>query len=165
MATQLYHPSLSLQSIDLDILVQVVETARASTNETGWIEALDKAYDFLLNPHTDTISIAQDGTALIPSATSDTTYAANGVCQCSAYAHHKPCWHRAAARIITRYTEALEAEADRLMHAVEAHEARGDWQAYDAASARWTHIELCWRRCNDDQSHQNGYLPGDRYSV
>jgi hypothetical protein len=140
MANTLYHP-LSLESIDVDTLVQVVDRARSATQDQRWLEALDKAYDFLLNPHTDAISIAQDGTALIPSATSEATYAANGVCQCSAYAHHKPCWHRAAARIITRYTEALEAEADRLMHAVEAHEQRGDWQAYEAASARWTHIE------------------------
>lgn len=141
MANTLYHP-LSLESIDVDTLVQVVEKARSSTADTRWLNAIEQAYDFLLNPHTDVISIAQDGTALIPSATSDTTYAANGVCQCSAFAYGKaPCWHRAAARLITRYTEALEAEADRLMHAVEAHEQRGDWQAYDAASARWTHIE------------------------
>jgi hypothetical protein len=141
MATQFYH-TLPLQSIDLDILVQVVDRARNATTDPRWLNAINEAYDFLLNPHVDTISIAQDGTALIPSATCDTVYSANGVCQCSAFAYGKaPCWHRAAARLITRYTEALEAEADRLMHAVEAHEQRGDWQAYDAASARWTHIE------------------------
>jgi hypothetical protein len=141
MAHSVYH-TLPLQSLDLDSLVQVVDRARSATQDPRWLQALETAYDFLLNPHVDTISIADDGTALIPSATSDTTYAANGVCQCSAYAYGKaPCWHRAAARILYRYTEALEAEADRLMHAVEAHEQRGDWQAYDAASARWNRIE------------------------
>jgi len=140
MATQLYHP-LPLESIDVDVLVQVVETARSATQDQRWLNAIEQAYDFLLNPHVDTISIADDGTALIPSATSDTTYAANGVCQCSAYQHKAPCWHRAAARLITRYIEELESEADRLMHAVERHEALGNWTAYEKDSARWIRIE------------------------
>lgn len=141
MANPLYHP-FPLESIDVDILVQVVDTARSATNDTRWLNAINEAYDFLLNPHTDTIQIADDGTALIPSNSGNHTYKANGVCQCYAFAHGKhPCWHRAAARLITRYTEELEAEADRLMNAVEIHEARGNWHAYDAASARWTHIE------------------------
>ncbi|NJN65358.1 MAG: hypothetical protein HC884_00915 [Chloroflexaceae bacterium] len=141
MATPSYH-TLSLQSMDLDTLVQVVEDAQQkAANHPKWLTAINTAYDFFLNPPVDTIQIAKDGTALIPSYTSDTTYAANGVCQCQAFAHHLPCWHRAAARILYRYHEALEAEADSLMHQVEAAENRGDWKTYDKLSERWAKVE------------------------
>jgi hypothetical protein len=141
MANTLYH-SLDLQSIDLDTLVQVVETARSATQDQRWLNAINEAYDFLLNPHTDTIQIADDGTAIIPSNTGDHDYKANGTCQCKAFAHGKqPCWHRAASRIIQRYREYLEAEADRLMHLVEKAENTAD-PRYDKLEAEWTRIEL-----------------------
>jgi hypothetical protein len=141
MAKRSYH-TLSLQSIDLDVLCEVIDDARTkAAGKSRWLNAINTAYDYLLTS-TDTIQIAQDGTALIPSASSDTTYAANGVCQCSAYQNGKaPCWHRAAARILYRYQEALEAEADSLMFAVEAAENRGDWKTYDKLSERWAKVE------------------------
>lgn len=47
----------------------------------------------------------QDGGLLILSPESLEIYTANGTCQCKAYEHGFPCWHRAAARLVTRYNE------------------------------------------------------------
>jgi len=139
---ELYY-TLNLTTIDLDTLVNVVDTARQrAANNTRWLHAIEQAYDFLLNPPTDTIRIAADGTALIPSATSSTTYSANGVCQCQAFAHHLPCWHRAAARLITRYREELEARADQLMHLVDAAEQRDDWASWERLNQQWEAAEM-----------------------
>ncbi len=46
-----------------------------------------------------------DGHALVILSESNEIYSANGTCQCKAFAHGKPCWHRAAARLVTRYNE------------------------------------------------------------
>ena len=47
-----------------------------------------------------------DGNALLILSDSNEIYSANGSCQCRAYRNRKPCWHRAAARLIKRYAEA-----------------------------------------------------------
>jgi len=46
-----------------------------------------------------------DGRALIILSDSNEIYSANGTCQCKAFAHGQPCWHRAAARLVERYNE------------------------------------------------------------
>lgn len=47
-----------------------------------------------------------DGHALLILSDSNEIYSANGTCQCKAYVNgHKPCWHRAAARLVKRYNE------------------------------------------------------------
>lgn len=49
---------------------------------------------------------AETQTLLIMSLNSTgNLYEANGKCQCDAYKHEKPCWHRAACRLIVRYLE------------------------------------------------------------
>jgi hypothetical protein len=45
---------------------------------------------------------------LVIGSPSGNVYSANGVCQCDAYKHGKPCWHRAAARLVRLHDEALE---------------------------------------------------------
>ena len=45
------------------------------------------------------------GTLLVLSP-SGKLYTASRGCQCLAYVKGEPCWHRAAARLIQRYTEA-----------------------------------------------------------
>lgn len=143
MATQLYH-QLRLDTIDLDVLCRVTDLCKEKASSSPkWLNALERAYDFLLNPHVETIQIGTDGSsALIPSATSDTVYNANGTCGCPAYTRSQnPCWHRATARLITRYKEALTQEADYLMHATERAEQRGDMDTYERLSTRWTVVE------------------------
>jgi hypothetical protein len=46
-----------------------------------------------------------DGHALLILSDSNEIYSANGTCQCKAFTHGQPCWHRAAARIVERYNE------------------------------------------------------------
>jgi hypothetical protein len=46
-----------------------------------------------------------DGDALLILSDSNEIYRANGTCQCKAFQKHQPCWHRAAARLVTRYNE------------------------------------------------------------
>lgn len=46
-----------------------------------------------------------DGRALLILSDSNEIYTANGTCQCAAYRNRKPCWHRAAARLVKRYNE------------------------------------------------------------
>jgi len=46
-----------------------------------------------------------DGHALLILSSSNEIYSANGTCQCKAFEVGRPCWHRAAARIVERYNE------------------------------------------------------------
>lgn len=46
-----------------------------------------------------------NGHALLVLSSSNEIYEANGTCQCKAFAHGQPCWHRAAARLVERYNE------------------------------------------------------------
>jgi hypothetical protein len=48
-----------------------------------------------------------NGVALVVLSSSNEIYEANGTCQCKAYRHGQPCWHRAAARLVERYMEAV----------------------------------------------------------
>lgn len=70
-----------------------------------WITAIGRALVELdTNPYIEWT----DGHLLIASP-SGVVYAANGICQCQAFIHGQPCWHRAAARLVRRYHEAREA--------------------------------------------------------
>lgn len=61
-----------------------------------WINAVRRAAEELaLNPY-----IHHDGHALLILSASGQMYEANGVCQCKAFAAKKPCWHRAAKRLV-----------------------------------------------------------------
>jgi hypothetical protein len=84
-----------------------------------WVAAIARAVRELeSNPWIDRDEL--HGGLLIGSP-SGQVYAANGVCQCSAYtgmvdgrqvhAGGYPCWHRSAARLVRRYDEAVAQEA------------------------------------------------------
>lgn len=90
-------------TFDSTILSQVISQAKAqAADHPSWLRAIDKAADQLqTNPW-----IYVDGNHLIIPASNGSTYSSNGVCQCLAYANGKPCWHRAASRIVKRYAEA-----------------------------------------------------------
>jgi hypothetical protein len=86
---------------------QIVETAKLKAGgEARWVAAIDRAVKMLDgNPY-----IHLDGDELlVMSDTSLKTYAANGSCQCEAFAFGRICKHRIAARLLTRYFEALAA--------------------------------------------------------
>lgn len=100
-------------NINPDLFATVVETAKHNTGgDARWINAIDRAVEMLDgNPYADYI----DGELIVMSDTSCNIYTANGSCQCIAYEPHRPCKHRAAAKLMHRYHEALdqlEAEAD-----------------------------------------------------
>ena len=87
-----------------NLLAQVIAAAQQSAAaHPRWLTAISRAARELVdNPY---IEALDDHTLLIGSA-SGQSYTANGVCQCEAYRHGQPCYHRAAARLYRRYTEA-----------------------------------------------------------
>jgi hypothetical protein len=90
--------------LDPTLLTAIATQAKASAAQHPcWLVAIDRALVELdTNPYIEW----QDGHLLIVS-TSGALYAANGICQCDAYRFKIPCWHRAAARLVRRYYEAL----------------------------------------------------------
>lgn len=90
------------------ILETVTETAKAkAAKQAAWVRAIEKAAEQLIsNPY---ISETENGLLIL--SYSSETYHANGACGCKAYANGKPCWHRAAAKLVKRYREAEAAQA------------------------------------------------------
>src|SRR5688500_2710841 len=92
-------------NLNITILTAVVDEAmQKAANYPRWLNAINRAVAELVeNPYVS----RQDGHLLIASSTSDQIYSANGVCQCEAFAHGQPCWHRAAARLVRLHDERL----------------------------------------------------------
>jgi len=89
-------------NLDQDRMQMVTEEAFNKTSNLRWQMAITKARAELeANPY-----MHLDGDALLILSDSNEIYRANGTCQCKAYAHGQPCWHRAAARLVKRYMEA-----------------------------------------------------------
>lgn len=87
----------------LDGLVEAVEAARtAAQGQPRWLNAIDAAYDHLLQ--VETVTIDAHG-SLTYHSESGQTYKANGTCQCVAFQNGQPCKHRAAARLVRRALE------------------------------------------------------------
>src|SRR5687768_9404085 len=86
----------AMLNLNTDILTAVIEQAKQSAaNDPRWIRAIERAAAELVeNPY-----IERDGDHLLLASPSGNAYEANGVCQCEAYKHGKPCWHRAAGRL------------------------------------------------------------------
>lgn len=92
-----------MMSIDQDQMQQVAQEAfnKASGNRK-WEVVIAKAKQQLeSNPF-----MHFDGRALLILSPSGEIYTVNGSCQCKAFAKGQPCWHRAAARLVQRYTQA-----------------------------------------------------------
>jgi hypothetical protein len=95
--------------LNLTKLEEVAQAAFDAATERGgkdarrWQTAIAKAKQQLeSNPY---ISLDGDG-LLILSPDSLQIYRANGTCQCvSLVKYGAPCWHRAAYRLVKRYTE------------------------------------------------------------
>jgi hypothetical protein len=92
---------MNLNSIKLDEVIQAAfdKAMSAGKNSLRWQTAIAKAKQQLeSNPF-----LHFDGDALLILSDSNEIYRANGSCQCRAYANGQPCWHRAAARIVSNY--------------------------------------------------------------
>jgi hypothetical protein len=87
------------------ILEQIASTAIAQAADyPRWVTAIQRALVELdTNPYLE----RQAGHLLIGSS-SGQTYAANGVCSCTAFSFGQACWHRAAARLVRLHDEAIE---------------------------------------------------------
>ncbi len=98
-------------SLDTNTLAAVVTSAKQSAADSPrWLTAIERAARELeSNPY---IEVVDDHTLLIGSA-SGGVYTSNGTCQCTAFQYGQPCFHRAAARIYQRYTEAQARTAKR----------------------------------------------------
>lgn len=80
---------------------RIVEAAFNKTSNLRWQTAIVKAKQQIeANPY-----LTWQGDALLILSPSNEIYRANGVCQCKAFRNGKPCWHRAAARLVKRYNE------------------------------------------------------------
>jgi hypothetical protein len=92
-------------NLSIPVLTQVVDTAlQSAANHPRWLNAINRAVAELVeNPYIS----QQDGHLLIASP-SGAIYSANGVCQCEAFTHGQPCWHRAAARLVRLHNEARQ---------------------------------------------------------
>jgi hypothetical protein len=88
--------------VDQNRMQQVVQEAFDKVGDDHrWQMAIVKAKQQIeSNPY-----MHYDGHALLVLSPSGELYSANGTCQCKAYQHGNPCWHRAASRLVQRYTE------------------------------------------------------------
>jgi hypothetical protein len=90
-----------MMNLNQETMREVIAEAFDKTGSLRWQMAITRAAQELeSNPF-----MHYDGHALIILSESNEVYSANGSCQCKAFAHGKPCWHRAAARLVTRYNE------------------------------------------------------------
>ncbi len=90
-------------TLNADTLNKVVATALTSAaSQPRWINAIERAATELAsNPY-----IEIQGDHLLIGSPSGNSYESNGVCQCQAYLlGNKPCWHRAAHRLLIRYQQ------------------------------------------------------------
>jgi hypothetical protein len=90
-----------MMNLDQKRIEMVTEEAFNKTSNLRWQMAITKAkVELEANPY-----MHYDGDALLILSPSGEIYSANGACQCKAFANNKPCWHRAAARLVKRYME------------------------------------------------------------
>jgi hypothetical protein len=91
-----------MQNINAERMNEVIKEAFDKTDSLRWQVAITKAgAEIEENPY-----MHIDGDALLILSGSNEIYRANGTCQCKAFSHGQPCWHRAAARLVRRYMEA-----------------------------------------------------------
>jgi hypothetical protein len=93
---------LNLNSSTLQAVAdKAIEQAAAHPR---WVVAIGRALlELECNPW-----IERGDHGLIIGSPSGKCYAANGICQCTAFEFKTPCWHRSAARLVRLHDEALE---------------------------------------------------------
>lgn len=71
-----------------------------------WIRAISKALAFIEDNNRFIHYDEEEGTLMMWSEESDEIYSDAARCSCKANRQNKPCYHRAAARLVERYLEA-----------------------------------------------------------
>jgi hypothetical protein len=95
-------------NLNPQIWQQTIEAAKAATaGSPAWLRAIDKAAEQIESNPCITELVA----GVLITSPSGNTYLANGKCRCKAYSFGQACWHRAAAQLLNRYNEALNAPA------------------------------------------------------
>lgn len=89
-------------TLDRSTLDQVIAKALLdAAAHPRWIVAIGRAaVELDTNPY-----IERGDHGLIIGSPSGKCYAANGICQCTAFTYGQPCWHRAAARLVRLHDE------------------------------------------------------------
>ena len=84
-------------------LAAVVDKARTDAAEhPRWLAAIDRAVvELVQNPWIERGELH----GVIIASPSGNLYSANGTCQCTAAHYSRPCWHRAAARLVERHDQ------------------------------------------------------------
>jgi hypothetical protein len=99
---------------DYDQLTSAYEHAAAHDMPQAWRNALEKAYDLLLQSDAITVIYGPMGgilMAYIPSQSEPgRTYLVNGTCSCTAGQNGRPCAHRAAKRLLNIASEQAAAK-------------------------------------------------------
>jgi hypothetical protein len=90
-------------NLDPTTLAAVVEKAtHDAANHPRWLVAIGRAIlELDSNPYIE----RGDLHGLIIGSPSGKLYSANGTCQCEAHSFGRPCWHRAAARLVRLHDE------------------------------------------------------------
>lgn len=88
-----------------DEMLVVVDYARRTAPAGAWYRAVERAYGWLLDQDVLRHRPADHALLVESASTPGTFYAANGSCGCRAHELGNPCWHRCAARIVTRALE------------------------------------------------------------
>jgi hypothetical protein len=93
-------------TLDRSTLDQVIAKALLdAAAHPRWIVAIGRAaVELDTNPYME-----RGDHGLIIGSESGKCYAANGICQCTAFEFKQPCWHRAAARLVRLHDEKLAA--------------------------------------------------------
>ncbi len=97
-------------TLDRSTLDQIIAKAlKDAAAHPRWIVAIGRAaLELDGNPW-----IERGDHGLIIGSPSGTCYAANGICQCTAFHYGQACWHRAAARLVRLYDEQLDGQQRR----------------------------------------------------
>jgi len=95
-------------AVPVAALADATVAAEQATDDPRWRKAIDTAYAWLLDQDTVEYNAATHALRVASATQPGVVYEANGACGCAAFAHGRPCFHRAAARLFAR---ALELEA------------------------------------------------------
>lgn len=92
--------ALDLNPITLQAVAE--QACRDAAQHGRWLVAIGRALVELdSNPWIERGELH----GLVIGSPSGNVYSANGVCQCQAYKYGRPCWHRAAARLVRLHDE------------------------------------------------------------
>jgi hypothetical protein len=89
-------------NVNVTTFSAVVDQAmKDAAGHPRWLAAINRAVvEVLSNPW-----IERGDHGLIIGSPSGKCYAANGICQCTAFEFKQPCWHRAAAKLVRLHDE------------------------------------------------------------